>query len=70
MRDKILVRGDALKRARIVSGMTKSELAKRAGINHSSVVRAEQGKSVSPGVARSVCVAFGKSFDELFEITK
>ena len=70
MRTKVIVRGDALIDSRIRSGMTVTDLARKAKVNHASIVRAEQGKNVTPKIALSICEAVGKSFDDLFEIKR
>lgn len=68
MRTEILPNGAAIMRKRVLSGFNKTELARVAGIPHSSVIRAEEGKSVSPKTATGICRALGMDFDALFTI--
>lgn len=68
MRTKIIPKGETIIRKRILSGFNKSDIAKAAGIPHSSVIRAEAGDSVSPKTAAGICKALGMDFDDLFTI--
>lgn len=68
MRTEILPNSTAIMRTRVLSGLNKTDLAKAAGIPHSSVIRAEEGKSVSPKTATGICRALGMKFDDLFII--
>lgn len=67
-RTKILPNSEALARARVLRGMTKVELGEKAGIPHSSIVRAEQGFGVNPKTATKLSEALGEPFDNLFVI--
>ena len=53
---------------RVKSGMSKLELARRIGSNHSVVCRAEAGNNVSPKTAKAICDVLGARFDDLFII--
>lgn len=53
---------------RIKAGMSKLELARRIGANHSVVCRAEAGNNVSPKTAKAICDVLGARFDDLFII--
>lgn len=68
MRTEIIPNGHEILRKRVLSGLNKMDLAKAAGIPHSSVIRAESGKSVSPKTATGICKALGMKFDDLFTI--
>ncbi len=68
MRTAIIPNGHEILRKRVLSGLNKMDLAKAAGIPHSSVIRAESGKSVSPKTATGICKALGMKFDDLFTI--
>lgn len=70
MRTEILPNSAVIMRRRVLSGLNKTDLAKAAGIPHSSVIRAEDGKSVSPKTATGICRALGMDFDALFTIRK
>lgn len=67
-RTKILPNSEALARARVLQGLTKVELGEKAGIPHSSIVRAEQGFGVNPRTATKLSEALGEPFDNLFVI--
>ena len=68
MRTAIIPNSPVIIRKRVLSGLNKSDVAKAAGIPHSSVIRAESGKSVSPKTAAGICKALGMDFDALFTI--
>ncbi len=68
MRTAIIPNSPVIIRKRVLSGLNKSDVAKAAGIPHSSVIRAESGKSVSPKTATGICKALGMEFDSLFTI--
>ena len=68
MRTAIIPNGHEILRKRVLSGLNKMDLAKAAGIPHSSVIRAESGKSVSPKTATGICKALGMKYDDLFTI--
>lgn len=68
MRTAIIPNSPVIIRKRVLSGLNKSDVAKAAGIPHSSVIRAESGKSVSPKTAAGICKALGMEFDSLFTI--
>ena len=68
MRTEIIPHGEIITRTRILAGLNKLDVAKAAGIPHSSVIRAERGQSVSPKTATGISKALGKPFDELFAI--
>lgn len=65
----IVVEKRALEIERSKQGLSKSELAEQIGVSHSVIVRAEQGKSVSPKTASLLCDFFNIPFDSLFTIS-
>lgn len=67
-RTVILPRYEQIVHKRVLFGMNKIDVAKAAGIPHSSVIRAERGMSVSPKTAVGICKALGAEFEELFTI--
>ena len=68
MRTSIIPNRQIIIRKRVLSGLNKVDVAKAAGIPHSSVIRAENGQSVSPKTATGICKALGVNFDDLFTI--
>ena len=68
MRTAIIPNSSVIIRKRVLSGLNKSDVAKAAGIPHSSVIRAESGQSVSSKTAAGICKALGMDFDALFTI--
>ena len=64
----IVPNSNAIMRARILAGLNKLDIAKAAGIPHSSVIRAERGESVRPKTAVGISNALGMNFDDLFTI--
>lgn len=68
MRTEIVPHSETITRNRILAGLNKLDIAKAAGIPHSSVIRAERGQSVSPKTAVGISKALGLDFDELFTI--
>lgn len=68
MRTEIVPNSEIITRTRILAGLNKLDIAKVAGIPHSSVIRAERGQSVSPKTAVGISKALGMDFDELFTI--
>lgn len=67
-RTKVIPRADTIIKARIMAGLNKSDVAKAAGIPHSSIIRAERGQGVSPKTAVGISKALGIPFDDLFSI--
>lgn len=67
---RIIPNGEVIERTRILSGMTAKELAQRASVPPSSIVRAQRGLGVSVATATGICKALGREFDELFQIVR
>jgi DNA-binding XRE family transcriptional regulator len=53
---------------RIENGWNKTDLARMAKVNHSVIARAEQGKGVSPNVAKRIADCFNETVLNIFEI--
>lgn len=68
MKTRIIPNSEKIVRERVLRGLNKTDLASAAGIPHSSVIRAEEGKSVSPKTATGICGALHMEFDTLFAI--
>jgi len=66
---RIITKGDAVRRARIVTGLTSAELAKAVGISRPMLSSIENGAGTSVKTAHKIVDALGASFDDLFEIT-
>ena len=67
---KIVPNGAEIERARILSGMTARQLAEKAGVPCSSIVRAERGQGVHVTTATGIYKALGRGFDDLFQIVR
>ena len=67
---RIIPNGEVIERTRILSDMTAKELAQRASVPPSSIVRAERGLGVNVTTATGICKALGREFDELFQIVR
>ncbi len=65
---RIVTKGDAVRRARIVAGYTSAELAKAVEISRPMLSSIENGAGTSVKTAHRIADALGASFDELFEI--
>ena len=68
-RTEIVPNAQAIARARVEAGYSKLDIARSAGIPHSSVIRAERGQGVSAKTAAGICKALGRELDDLFVIT-
>lgn len=65
----MVVKGQALERERVRRGLNKKELAAGAGVDRSSIVRAEQGLPVSPRTSKKLCDFLGMPLEELFSLS-
>jgi len=65
----IIAKTDALKAARLESGLNLTELAKLAEVKVNTTVRIERGGSTSPSTAKRIAEVLGKPVTELFSIT-
>lgn len=68
MKTRIIPSSEKIVRERVLRGLNKTDVANAANIPHSSVIRAEEGKSVSPKTATGICAALDMEFDALFTI--
>jgi len=66
---RIVTKGDAVRRARIMGGLTSAELAAEVGISRPMLSSIENGAGTSVKTAHKIAAALGQAFDELFEIT-
>lgn len=51
---------------RVQQGLTKKELADKAGIDPQTISRAENGKSVKEETKSKIAIALGKKTNEIF----
>ena len=58
-----------LKTERVKRGLSKTDLAKKLGVNHSVIVRVEQARD-KPRTAKAICDFFNLPFEELFTIVE
>jgi DNA-binding XRE family transcriptional regulator len=65
---RIVSKGDAVRRARIVAGFTSAELATGIGISRAMLSSIENGAGTSVKTAHKIAAALGSSFGDLFEI--
>jgi len=65
---RIVSKGDAVRRARIVAGMTSADCATAVGVSRPMLSAIENGASTSVTTAHKIANAVGKTFEELFEI--
>ncbi len=65
---RIVTKGDAVRRARIVAGFTSAELAAEIGISRPMLSSIENGAGTSVKTAHRIAAVLGSSFDVLFEI--
>ena len=66
---RIVTRGDAVRRARIVAGYTAAELAAEVGISRPMLSSIENGAGTSVKTAHKIADALASAFADLFEIT-
>lgn len=66
---RILARSDVFIKARITSGYSQRDLAKRSGLSHAYISLLERSvKPVGPATAKKLSELLGKEFEELFSI--
>ena len=66
---RIVTKGDAVRRARIMGGLTSAELASEVGISRPMLSSIENGAGTSVKTAHKIAAALGRTFEDLFEIT-
>lgn len=65
---RIVSRGDAVRRARLVAGMTSADCADAVGVSRPMLSSIENGASTSVTTAHRIAGTVGKTFEELFDI--
>jgi transcriptional regulator with XRE-family HTH domain len=65
---RIVSRGDALRRARIIAGLTSAELADAVPISRPMLSSIENGAGTSVKTAHTLARLLGRPFEELFEV--
>jgi transcriptional regulator with XRE-family HTH domain len=65
---RIVSRGSAVRRARIVSGRTAAELAEQVGISRPMLSSIENGAGTSVKTAHRISKALARTFEELFDV--
>ncbi|MDD5263340.1 MAG: helix-turn-helix domain-containing protein [Candidatus Bipolaricaulis sp.] len=65
---RIVSKGDAVRRARIVAGLTSADCADAVGVSRPMLSSIENGAGTSVTTAHKISAAVGKGFEELFEI--
>jgi DNA-binding XRE family transcriptional regulator len=65
---RIVSKGDAVRRARIVAGLTSADCADAVGVSRPMLSSIENGASTSVTTAHKIADAVGRSFEDLFEI--
>lgn len=67
---RIITRGTAVRRARLLQNITEGELATLVKVSRQTISRVENGHGASATLAHRLASKLGKSFDELFEIVE
>lgn len=65
---KIIANKEAIIKLRILKGFSQNELAKKASVSNTVIIRIEQGKNITPASAKKVCNALGIDFEQIFHI--
>ena len=65
---RIVTRGDAVRRARIISGLTSAELAEAIGISRPMLSAIENGAGTSVKTAHRIAAQLGRPFEDLFDV--
>ena len=65
---RIVTKGDAVRRARIVAGFTSAELAEKVGISRPMLSSIENGAGTSVKTAHRIADALACAFGDVFEI--
>jgi DNA-binding XRE family transcriptional regulator len=66
---RIVSKGDAVRRARIVAGLTSAACADAVGVSRPMLSSIENGAGTSVTTAHRIADVVGKTFEELFDIT-
>ncbi len=65
---RIVSKGDAVRRARIVAGLTSADCADAVGVSRPMLSSIENGAGTSVTTAHKISAVVGKGFEELFDI--
>lgn len=65
---RIVSKGDAVRRARIVAGLTSADCADAVGVSRPMLSSIENGAGTSVTTAHKIANAVGKKFEELFDV--
>ena len=65
---RIISKGDAVRRARIVAGFTSAELAEEVGLSRPMLSSIENGAGTTVKTAHRIANALGKPFEDLFDV--
>ncbi len=65
---RIVSRADAVRRARIIAGLTSAECADSVGISRPMLSSIENGAGTSVKTAHKIAAILGKPFKELFDV--
>jgi DNA-binding XRE family transcriptional regulator len=65
---RIVSKGDAVRRARIVAGLTSADCAAAVGVSRPMLSSIENGAGTSVTTAHRIADVVGKTFEDLFDI--
>ena len=65
---RIMTHGDAVRRARIIAGLTSAELAEDIGISRPMLSAIENGAGTSVKTAHRIATRLGRPFEDLFDV--
>jgi DNA-binding XRE family transcriptional regulator len=65
---RIVSKGDAVRRARIVAGLTSADCADAVGVSRPMLSSIENGAGTSVTTAHKIASAVGMKFEDLFDI--
>jgi len=65
---RIVTKKDAVRRARIVAGLTSAECAKAVALSRPMLSSIENGAGTSVKTAHRIAAVLGKPFEELFDV--
>ena len=65
---RIVSKGDAVRRARIVAGLTSADCASAVGVSRPMLSSIENGASTSVTTAHKIAGVVGRTFEDLFDI--
>ena len=65
---RIVSKGDAVRRARIVAGLTSAEFADLVGLSRPMLSSIENGAGTTVKTAHRIAGKLGKAFEDLFDV--